>query len=160
MGSEAFFRIGELAARTGKTVRALHLYEELGLVTPAKRTESGYRMYDESNAERVEFISCLQRLDLSLSEIADVLSDWRDDGPSGRSMARLRSLYEKRLAAIHEKRNALDALEAELRASMTFLDGCVGCEQTKAAPQACAQCVDAERAEEPKPTLISGLLVQ
>ena len=47
-------KIGELAGRTGRTVRALRLYEELGLLSPVERTESGYRMYEESQSERID----------------------------------------------------------------------------------------------------------
>ena len=36
-------KVGELAKRTGKTVRAVHLYEELGLLTPAVRSKGGFR---------------------------------------------------------------------------------------------------------------------
>ncbi|MET0284562.1 MAG: MerR family DNA-binding transcriptional regulator, partial [Polyangiales bacterium] len=38
-------RVGDLAKRTNKTVRALHLYEEHGLLTPAQRSSGGYRLY-------------------------------------------------------------------------------------------------------------------
>ena len=39
-------RIGDLARLTGKTVRAIHLYEELGLLKPATRSSGGFRLYD------------------------------------------------------------------------------------------------------------------
>ena len=38
-------KIGELAKLSGKSVRALHLYEELGLLTPAERSKGGFRLY-------------------------------------------------------------------------------------------------------------------
>ncbi len=38
-------KVGELAKRTGKTVRAVHLYEELGLLAPAVRSKGGFRLY-------------------------------------------------------------------------------------------------------------------
>ncbi|MQA89691.1 MAG: MerR family DNA-binding transcriptional regulator [Gemmatimonas sp.] len=41
------WKIGELARRTGVTIRALHHYDEIGLLQPASRTESNYRQYRE-----------------------------------------------------------------------------------------------------------------
>ena len=46
-------RVGELAKVTGKTVRALHLYEELGLLAPSERSKGGYRLYDEAALQLV-----------------------------------------------------------------------------------------------------------
>ncbi|MEE2756778.1 MAG: MerR family transcriptional regulator [Myxococcota bacterium] len=152
------YRIGELAARTDKTVRALHLYEELGLLTPAERTKSGYRMYDNGNVERIQYISRLQHLDLTLGDIAELLADWRSEGQPESAMARLRDVYATRLKAVKQKRLALEALERELVESVSFLDGCTGCGQQVAAVDACSTCVGAQRAHETKPTLITGLL--
>lgn len=51
-------QVGELSARTGATVRMLHYYEEQGLLTP-ERTASGYRIYAETDVDRVARIRCL-----------------------------------------------------------------------------------------------------
>ena len=152
------YRIGELAARTDKTVRALHLYEEMGLLTPAGRTKSGYRMYDNGNVERIQYISRLQHLDLTLGDIAELLTDWATEQQSESAMAKLRTLYRAQLRAVKQKRLELDALERELAESVAFLDGCTGCGQQEAAIDACSTCVEAQRADEAKPTLIMGLL--
>ncbi|TQM80357.1 DNA-binding transcriptional MerR regulator [Saccharothrix saharensis] len=50
--------IGELAEKTGATVRMLRYYDQQGLLTP-QRTESRYRVYDESDVERVRSVRCL-----------------------------------------------------------------------------------------------------
>jgi DNA-binding transcriptional MerR regulator len=50
--------IGELAEKTGATVRMLRYYDQQGLLTP-RRTESRYRVYDESDIERVRSVRCL-----------------------------------------------------------------------------------------------------
>ncbi|MFI9006348.1 MerR family transcriptional regulator [Actinosynnema sp. NPDC053489] len=50
--------IGELAERTGATVRMLRYYDQQGLLTP-QRTDSRYRVYDESDVERVRSVRCL-----------------------------------------------------------------------------------------------------
>lgn len=47
------WRVGQLAAETGLTVRALHHYDQLGLVRPSRRTPSGYRLYAARDVERL-----------------------------------------------------------------------------------------------------------
>ncbi|MGZ8177280.1 MerR family transcriptional regulator [Williamsia sp. SKLECPSW1] len=69
------YRVGRLAELTGLTVRALHHYDELGLVRPSGRTSAGYRLYDESDVERLYRVIALRSLGLPLERIADVLDD-------------------------------------------------------------------------------------
>ena len=67
-------KIGELAKRTGLTVRTLHHYDNIGLLTPSVRSDAGYRLYDRSDIARLHRIQALRRLDLSLAEIGALLS--------------------------------------------------------------------------------------
>jgi DNA-binding transcriptional MerR regulator len=67
-------RIGEVAAAAGVTIRTLHHYEAIGLLTPG-RTEAGYRTYDDASVERIYRICVLRRLGMSLPEIARALDD-------------------------------------------------------------------------------------
>ena len=46
-------KVGELAKKTGKTVRAVHLYEELGLLAPAVRSKGGFRLYHGKAVKRI-----------------------------------------------------------------------------------------------------------
>jgi DNA-binding transcriptional MerR regulator len=72
MKSEAI-RVGELARRTGLTVRALHHYDEIGLLRPSQHTESGYRLYTARDIVRLQQVVSLRQLGLSLEEIRDCL---------------------------------------------------------------------------------------
>ena len=63
------FRVGELAAATGVTVRTLHYYEEIGLLVP-ERTEAGHRFYSSHDVERLSRICLLRRMGLPLSAVA------------------------------------------------------------------------------------------
>lgn len=67
-------KIGELAKRTGLTVRTLHHYDNIGLLTPSVRSDAGYRLYDRSDVARLHRIQALRRLDLSLAEVGALLS--------------------------------------------------------------------------------------
>lgn len=66
-------KIGELAKRTGLTVRTLHHYDDIGLLKPSGRSDSGYRLYDRTDVAKLYRIQALRRLDLPLSEIQAIL---------------------------------------------------------------------------------------
>jgi len=67
------YRIREFAALAGVTVRALHHYDQLGLLKPSGRSTSGYRLYRDCDLARLEQIVVLKFLGLPLKEIAGLL---------------------------------------------------------------------------------------
>ena len=73
-------QVGALARATGLTVRTLHHYDEIGLVKPSGRSESGYRLYDEADVARLHAVQALRQLGLPLAEIGPLLDD-RQAGP-------------------------------------------------------------------------------
>ena len=68
------WKVGELAKRTGVSVRTLHHYDSLGLLSPSHRSESGYRLYTGSDVQRLQQILSLRTLGFSLDEIKELLS--------------------------------------------------------------------------------------
>ncbi|MDA0327868.1 MAG: MerR family transcriptional regulator [Gemmatimonadetes bacterium] len=66
-------KVGALAKRTGLTVRTLHHYDEIGLLTPGHRTTAGHRLYGEPEVRRLQQIASLRSLGLSLEEVRDCL---------------------------------------------------------------------------------------
>jgi DNA-binding transcriptional MerR regulator len=69
------WRVGQLAKRTGLTVRTLHHYDELGIVSPRRRSAAGYRLYGEDDVARLLQVMLLRRLGLSLAEVRRSLDD-------------------------------------------------------------------------------------
>lgn len=69
------YHIGELAARVHLSLRTLRYWEEVGLITPSGRTDGGFRLYTEANAQRVELIKCMKPIDLSLAELRSLADD-------------------------------------------------------------------------------------
>jgi DNA-binding transcriptional MerR regulator len=67
------WKVGELAKRTGVSVRALHHYDEIGLLSPSHRSGSGYRLYTEVDVARLQQIRSLRALGFSLEEARDFL---------------------------------------------------------------------------------------
>ena len=67
-------RVGELARRSGLTVRALHHYEQIGLLQASARSEAGYRLYGAADVTRLHNIQALRALRLPLKDIAAMLA--------------------------------------------------------------------------------------
>lgn len=73
------FTVGALAKRTGLTVRTLHHYDEIGLLSPSGRTEAGYRLYSDGDVRRLERIVLLRGLGMPLDAIAAALQSDGDE---------------------------------------------------------------------------------
>jgi DNA-binding transcriptional MerR regulator len=66
-------KVGELARRTGLTVRALHHYDEIGLLRPSLHTGSGHRLYTAGDVARLQQVLSLRQVGFSLEEVRDCL---------------------------------------------------------------------------------------
>jgi DNA-binding transcriptional MerR regulator len=78
MTGQREWRIGELARATRVTVRALHHYDRLGLLTPSSRTAGGHRCYTGEDVRRLHTIVALRGFGLSLRDIAAALEGGTD----------------------------------------------------------------------------------
>lgn len=97
------FRIQEFAKLAGVTVRALHHYDRVGLLSPAHRSESGYRLYCHDDLGRLERILVLRYLGLSLREIGALLEQ-----PGRAGAESLSKTLRRQHAALRERRVGLD----------------------------------------------------
>lgn len=66
-------KVGELARACGLSIRALRYYDQIGLLTPSRRSHSGHRLYDEDDVRRLYRICLLRRVGLPLTEISHAL---------------------------------------------------------------------------------------
>ncbi len=96
-------QIGEVAERTGLSLRTIRYYEEVGLVTPATRSHGGFRLYSEVDVARLELIKRMKPLDFSLEEMRELLTALdsleSDATPAADREALLERLAGFRLAA-------------------------------------------------------------
>lgn len=103
----AYYKIGDLAKRTGVSIRTLHHYDEIGLLSPSHRTPSGHRQYAEDDVARLQQIVSLRSLGLPLEEIRGAL-DRR-----GLSLAEVVRLHAARLREqLDLQRRLVERLEA------------------------------------------------
>jgi MerR family transcriptional regulator, copper efflux regulator len=118
----ARYTIGETAARSGFTTSTLRYYEDLGLVPPAGRTESGYRLYDDADLARLGFITLAKQLGCSLDEIRDLIAVWEDDRCEP-VQCRFHELVTAKIADTHRKIDELTAFAGQLAAVVDHLAG-------------------------------------
>lgn len=88
------WKVGQLAKRSGISVRTLHHYDEIGLLVPSHRTESGHRLYDDGDVVRLQQIVSLRQLGFSLERIAEML---------GRSGMTQTAVVDMHLGAMREQ---------------------------------------------------------
>lgn len=149
-------RIGELADKSGRTERTLRFYEELGLLVPSDRTKGGFRLYDTNALLRIHWISRLQDLGFSLPEIKDFLIEIQGNAHAPAMMGDLRSFYANKLSETRATITRLQALEAELAASIDYLDTCRTCAPATH-KTACRACGVEDHAEKEVPALVAAV---
>jgi DNA-binding transcriptional MerR regulator len=130
-------RINEVAAEAGLTTRAVRYYEEVGLLEPAARSDGDYRLYDQSDLERLLFIRSLRDdAGFSLAQIGQLLED---DAARERNRERLRETsdpaerrallvdarqrVDRQIEILETKATRLKTMIAEARARRRHLDG-------------------------------------
>nr|WP_206314183.1 MerR family transcriptional regulator [Streptomyces coryli] len=103
--------VGRVAELAGVTVRALHHYDEIGLVRPSARTAAGYRAYSAADVERLREVLGYRRLGFGLREIADLVDD-----PATDAVAHLRRLRGLLLEQRDRAAAMVTAIDRELEA--------------------------------------------
>src|SRR5881628_4258320 len=121
---DGLLRVGDLARLTGKTVRAIHLYEELGLLKPATRSRGGFRLYERRGVDRVRWIDLLHGLGFSLHEMRGMLDAWWGARIGPKAMAQLRELFERKLEETRTAMHHHQRLERELLEGLAYLKTC------------------------------------
>ncbi|PCE24628.1 MerR family transcriptional regulator [Burkholderia ubonensis] len=105
-------KVGELAKRSGLTVRTLHHYHAIGLLTPSARADNGYRLYDRDDIARLHQIQALRRFGLSLAEIGDYL--YQPGAPLVDLVAKQITLLDHQIEQSAQLRERLVRLHAQL----------------------------------------------
>jgi MerR family copper efflux transcriptional regulator len=151
---DGLLQVGDLAKLAGKTVRAIHLYEELGLLRPHARSKGRYRLFSSESITRVRWIGKLQDLGLSLTSIQSVVREWETSPSAPGAMAKMRDVYRQKLASTREQIQRLKALETELSESLKYLETCDTCDPARLMP-ACT-CCDLHEEKQLPPELVAG----
>jgi DNA-binding transcriptional MerR regulator len=101
--------VGDLAQLAGVTVRTLHHYDEIGLLRPSGRTDSGYRLYAHDDLERLQEILVWRQLGFALPEIAALIDDSDPDRDRLSALRHQRELVGRESERLAATARALDA---------------------------------------------------
>ncbi|GAB4308528.1 MAG: hypothetical protein Kow0090_22770 [Myxococcota bacterium] len=152
------FRVGDLAELFDKSVRAIRLYEERGLLKPISRSQGGFRLYDESSVTRLRWIILMQRLGFTLSQIADISEklDRRETAPQ--TMGDMRELFREKLRDIKERIREIKGLEDELESAIDYLAICDDCHTEASFIECCpSRALKRKRQGIELPDILAGL---
>ena len=154
-GRLALIKVGDLSRRTGKTVRAIHLYEELGLLSHPVRSKGGFRMYTGDGVKRIEWIQKLQDMGFSLTEIKAFLRVWEESSTAPEAMATVREIFSDKLHETRETIARLSRLAEELAESLAYLERCRSCSPSQGTNECCS--CENGGADREVPLLVDGI---
>jgi len=100
------YSVGQVAALAGVTIRTLHHYDEVGLLSPSGRSAAGYRIYQEPDLERLQQILFYREFGFTLKEIATIVDDPRTDALG--HLRRQRGLLTERIKRLGAMVDAID----------------------------------------------------
>lgn len=103
--------IGEVSEELGINRKTIRYYEEIDLIPEADRNDSGYRVYEEEDLERLQFILRAKTLEFSLDDIAEII-DFRERGEA--PCRYVADLIQEKITEVDEKIAALHRLRSEL----------------------------------------------
>jgi Cu(I)-responsive transcriptional regulator len=103
--------IGEAAKASGVSAKMIRHYESIGLISPAKRTDAGYRLYGMRDIQVLQFIHRGRELGFSLDEIGELLTLWQD---KGRASKDVRALARRHIGDLERKITEMQAMKRTL----------------------------------------------
>lgn len=112
--------IGQAAKRTGLSAKMIRYYESIGLLKPASRSDSGYRLYQQDDLHALAFIKRSRDLGFSLEEVAKLLTLWQD---RQRASADVKALANEHIAELNRRIDELVSLRDTLSELVAHCQG-------------------------------------
>lgn len=104
--------IGQAAKTTGVSAKMIRYYESIGLIGPAQRTDSGYRVYSEHDLHTLRFVRRARDLGFSVEQMNELLALWKD---RSRASADVKRIALEHVQELERKAQALRDMAATLK---------------------------------------------
>jgi DNA-binding transcriptional MerR regulator len=135
----AFLTTGDMARRSGNTLRTVRFYEEEGILRPVRRTDGGHRLFDRRELDRLTLVTDLRAAGLSLDEIKQILAVKQTSGVAGEAARRATDILARRIQELRDKLGVLSRLQEDLSRTTDVMTICVECHDS-AFPSRCESC--------------------
>jgi DNA-binding transcriptional MerR regulator len=139
MGENGLLRIGELAKRSGTTLRTIRYYEQLGLISHFARTKGGFHLYYPDDCQTIRFIKSLQLLGRPLAEIRRLLQGRRRAGSGAEGTPEIMEILGKQLGEIEARVTTYHQIKESIRETLDILQACKEC-PLKPSRDVCCRC--------------------
>jgi DNA-binding transcriptional MerR regulator len=140
------FKIGEVARRTGVTLRTIRYYQSLGLIQAAQRTPGGLHLYRAEACDRIQFIRDLRSLDVPLSRIRALLHERRSARTGAEGAREVTAALTLGLAEVEKRMQQYLALRLEMTEALEALETCLRC-SIRPSREVCYACENLTRLE-------------
>ena len=131
-GTSGALKIGEVATRSGLTVKTIRFYCDEGLIHPIGRTEGRYRLFDDSIDQELALIRTLKTMELPLTDILKYLESKRTGICTCDS---LKETIASKVHGIQKKIEGLEKLSTELKRVLLDWEDCGGTKQPESSPE-------------------------
>lgn len=123
-------KIGEFAEKGGVSRRSLRHYEELGLLTPKKRSSGGFRLYGENDLFKLEIIKIFKELGFTLEEIKEILQPREETAkPKQEQIDYSQDVLKKQLSEVGKQIRELKERRELIEQGLEALEECRDCSQ-------------------------------
>ncbi len=139
MGDDGLLKIGELAKRTGTTLRTIRYYEQLGLITHFARTRGGFHLYYPDDCQKIQFIKDLQRLGTPLSLIGRLLERRRVAKSGADGAPEIIEILSRQLGEIENRVAIYRQMRESIGRTLEILQACKEC-PLKPSREVCCRC--------------------
>jgi len=131
MAVGSFLKIGEVASRSGLSVKTIRFYCDEGLIHPKGRSEAGYRLFDNDVFAELTLIRTLKAMEISLQDVMQILASRRSGICTCSS---LQATLRAKAGEIEQKISALRSLYTELNELLNRWEDCGGRKSYDPAP--------------------------
>jgi DNA-binding transcriptional MerR regulator len=154
-GKSELMKIGEVARRSGVSLRTIRYYEELNMINPISRSKGGFRLYNREVLDRIYLIQSLQELELSLKEIKTLMALRGGDQTRGEVAKNLLSRLTNHFAEAERKEAIYHTIVQDFDKGIKILTECQECTKKTNTPHCGKHKVF--RAEDLLPLIIRSL---
>lgn len=129
MSESAYMKVGEVARRAGVSTRTVRYYEELGLLEPSGRSQGGFRLYTESDLERLMVIEELKLLDVQLAGIREILRKRREGATGAESAPALAGWLSAQVEQLDFLLDKYRGMKEDMQRTLGILKSCAVCDE-------------------------------